>query len=414
MGDDEEMLSRVGHGGLNDRRMVLLLFLVPLIAYTLTAGVHHPWGGDMYTYVSVTRHLVEQGTLILDDDHGIAWNAVAHVSLGADGHYYSKYAPGYPLLCVPFFVLLGPFGCFFLSALAGALTIPILYKFCRLYGVGKTAASLSSMGYAFCSLNWVYARTTFPAEVLTLLVTAGMYLVVSSLSAKGAKRCIYAGFLLGYVVLVKSVVAVVWVPVLFYLLWKRRVKEFVFLLIPLYLCTAAFMGYNQAIYGDPLTTGYHVNSGTMAATMIAPFNELEAPYGWSTPPHLGLTGLLFDPYHGIFSVSPALLLSFLGFVHSRDKRDRLLLLGAVFFSLVFAQMSWWAWWGCDNFGARLIHPVDAILIVPLSLALEENAGKRWFLAVFLTLFFASFVISALGALTETLWTTEPYFRFLKG
>jgi hypothetical protein len=115
----------------SERVHCLLLFLFFLIVYIATISVHTTIDGDQYTYVAMTRHLVEERSLVLTQDRG-----PAHISLGADGNYYPKYPPGYPLLAAPLFIMYGTTGCYFLSAILSAGVLPILYKLCRLCRTG--------------------------------------------------------------------------------------------------------------------------------------------------------------------------------------------------------------------------------------------------------------------------------------
>ena len=377
----------------------LILFLFFLIVYLTTISAHTTITGDQYTYVAMTRHLVEDHSLILTEDRG-----PAHISLGADGNYYPKYPPGFPLLAAPLFILYGTSGCYFLSAIVSAGVIPILYKLCRLCGSSQNAALLTGEIYGISSLNWVYARTTFVEGLLTFLAIAGVYLVVLSAVKANYGLSALAGVPIGYIALVKTVMVVICLPLIVYLLAKRRLKNCAAFICILALFAGSLMLYNAKIYGDPLISGYQVNAGSIWNPVLPPFNELEPPYGWSVPFYIGLKGLLVDVQHGLFTFSPILLLAIAGFPYMRRQRLEAPLLFFAFLSVVLLNMSWWCWDGGLSFGARLIHPFDVFLAVPLATLLHRHGGNPAVRAVTTFLFAVSFVFIATGALTQNLWT----------
>lgn len=377
----------------------LLLFCFFLTVYIATISVHTTIDGDQYTYVTMTRHLVEDHSLVLTEDRG-----PAHISLGVDGNYYPKYPPGFPILAAPLFLAFGVSGCYFLSAIVSAGVIPILYKLCRLCGAGQNAAFLACEIYGIASLNWSYARTTFVEGVVTFLAIAGVYLVVLSAVKANIGLSALAGIPIGYIALVKTVMVVICLPMILYLIAKRKPKNCATLIAVLALFAGFLMLYNARLYGDPLVSGYQVNAGSIWNPVIPPFNELRPPYGWSAPFQIGLKGLLVDVRHGLFTFSPILLLAFAGFPYMRRMRIEALLLLLAFLSAVLLNMSWWFWQGGTSFGARLIHSFDVFLAVPLALLFDRHGNNPLLRAVAMFLFAISFVLIATGSLTQNLWT----------
>jgi len=383
----------------SDKAYCLLLFLFFLTVYIATISAHTSIDGDQYTYVAMTRHLVEDHSLVLTQDRG-----PAHISIGADGNYYPKYPPGFPLLAAPLFAVYGATGCYFLSAIVSAGVIPVLYKLCRLLGAGQNAALLTSEIYGIGSLNWVYARTTFVEGTVTFLAIVGVYLAVLSVVRANAGLCVLAGIPIGYIALVKTVMVVISVPLIVYLIAKRRTKHCTAFVFVLALFAGSLMLYNATVYGDPLVSGYQVNAGSIWNPVLPPFNELKPPYGWSVPPQIGLRGLLVDVRHGLFTFSPILLLALAGFPYMRKMRLEALLLLLAFLSAVVLNMSWYFWQGGTSFGARLIHPFDVFLAIPLATLLDRRGSKPVFRALITFLFVVSFAFAATGALTQNLWT----------
>ena len=93
------------------------------------------------------------------------------------------------------------------------------------------------------------------------------------------------------------------------------------------------------LFGTPLSTGYHFESGE----------------GFNANWLLGLWGLLFSPYRGLFWYTPLAILSVLawpGFI--RRHRAEGWLTAVVTLVMVALFGKWWMWWGGFAWGPRFL------------------------------------------------------------
>lgn len=177
---------------------------------------------------------------------------------------------------------------------------------------------------------------------------------------------------------------------------------------------AAWMLYNVACFGGPLSVGFLAHSD-------AGFSQAYQS-GWLgiQPPDLAaVPGLLFSPARGLFFVSPALLLGPWGLLltvrrqsnqgvdaqYTVTRTEAAVCVGVVVAVLAFATttVDWRAGWA---YGPRYLVPVVPFLLVGVAAAIREQSPAR----NVSTYFAAAGVIgvgwSVLAMLTTPLWVQE--------
>ena len=156
---------------------------------------------------------------------------------------------------------------------------------------------------------------------------------------------------------------------------RQRLQRGILFSLPVIACILIVGSYNFARLGTVLASGYSPHEG---------FNQ---------PPHLGLYGLLFSPYRGLFWYSPLLLAALPGWFMLKDRllaHSTALLSGVT----VLAFASWWSWHGGATWGPRFLVTITPLMTLWLAPLLTR---KNWLSATTLGLFGASVAVQTLGA-----------------
>jgi len=204
------------------------------------------------------------------------------------------------------------------------------------------------------------------------------------------------GTLLALLIGVNTVNIVFVLVIAAYIFWgqKIRLADIAKFFAPIALGLALLGVYNWARFGSPLTSGYHFAEGE----------------GFNSPLLIGLYGLFFSPYRGLFWYNPILILAIPGWLMLRRRLPRLAWLTLALIALqALAFASWWSWHGGIVWGPRFLLP--ALPLATLALAPIINAArKQRFLFVILGVFtLLSVGVQVLGALYDYL-TYDGYLR----
>jgi hypothetical protein len=152
--------------------------------------------------------------------------------------------------------------------------------------------------------------------------------------------------------------------------------------------------YNWARFGSPFTSGYHFAEGE----------------GFNNPLLIGLYGLFFSPYRGLFWYNPILILAIPGWLMLRRQTPRLAWLVLALIALqALAFASWWSWHGGIVWGPRFLLPalpLATLALVPLVHAARKQRSLFVLVGVFVLI---SAGIQILGALYDYL-TYDGYLR----
>jgi hypothetical protein len=339
---------------------------------------------DEFALFGVADNLANGGTVAIDS---LWWaqksSAFPPGVQGADGHLYSKLAPGMSLAVFPLVWLAHKIG---LGAVSTALTANILvtaltFSWLSQYltGLGLTtrkAVTVAGLAGA-TTLAWPYARFLFAAPLFSL----GLVLALRSGYRRQPGR---TGLSLALCVLTRAE-ATLAVPWFVWYLWPRRGRrgrplgQLLRFVLPLAVAGLILAGYNWVRFENPIRTGY---GG-------------ELLFGFQPK---ALWTLLFGPGLGFFVYAPLLAIGLTGTGDSlrRWPRETILSLGLAL-SLWGFYGSWHAWDGGWGWGPRFLVPLVPLLCLPLAALLDKT--RRWRGLIYLAAL-AGAVINAAGATVD--------------
>lgn len=380
------------------------VFLFALVAYGATTG------GSMATDVmsyEVTKGIVEQGTVGMSRD---VFHMEAH--RGVDGRYYAPYGIGHAVYSVPFYVAaraaerwtglsagreesVRKAGFVAGSAVAGALTVWVVFLFAWRLSSSARAASMTALAVGFGTFLWPYAKFGFSAPLAALCVAAGTYGVWTGVRLDRPAMLALGGSGFGGALLVKHELALLCLPVGLWIIvesrrqgsrnvdWRLVGRRAVYSGAPVLAAMLITLYYNHVRFGNPLDTGY-LRDDTVASGSF-----------W-----VGLTGLLFSPGRSLFLYSPIAavgLAALIGFAR-RDRSTALLLAGEFLIALCFYASL--AHWDAErSYGPRYLLPVVPLIVLPLAPWLAESGSglRRRVLSV---LFIVSVLVQLPGVFVD--------------
>src|ERR1700674_974339 len=272
-------------------------------------------------------------------------------------------------------------------------TAYLVARFVRDLGFSGKVALLAFASYGIASPAIVYAKEDFPQPLLALLLIAGLLAANRYRISGRFAWLLAAGGTLVVAVLVRQVEGSFLLPALLLMVvpdlrprrWDRGTIRDIAVIVGAYAVAVGLtLGVDWLRFGSPLVTGY---------TNVS----------WSTPPWVGLPGVLLGPSRGILWQFPLLALAPLGLWRLRMTQHARV--GAVMAGLILvlylhtSLLSYW--WGGDDWGARLFVPVWPLVAI---LAAIGAASLRPSLRVWLpaTLFAAGVVWAVPGTVTDLL------------
>lgn len=374
----------------------LLFFLLSTVYYATASGITSSNDGSHYALI---RTIVENRTFALQqfDDYAEGND----IAITEDGRLFSDRPPGTALAGALFYlagdlfpeplqrlpsrhddqnprlayVLLFP-------VFAGAGTAVVLYTLMRLLDISRAAAATAVLMFGLGTVHWKYSSVLFSHALSSFLVILAVYLSMRIVRQGQGRVVTYGvlGLLLGFSVLTEYSNALLILILLGYLLlnnrpldWRSMLSSFG-ILVAGGLLSALFLAlYNNSNFGSPLRLSYSyaINypwASSFATTFNFPLAEgLKgllvggAGDGWCDGPCLN---------HGLFLLSPVLLLALPGWYFYYGNARRECLLTAVLFLtylLLFARHRTFHGFTADG---RYLTPFLGLLAIPLAYTLQ--------------------------------------------
>jgi hypothetical protein len=406
-----------------------LKLLALLLACTFAYFVGPPaWNQN--SRLALTRALVEQGQVAIDDFHATTGDKSLR-----DGHFYSDKAPGVSLLStIPYALLvverkltggelpdvrvqtLDPAIAAAGQAPAPADRLPgdvLIYNpahrvalwLCRMLVISlpsvlagllmfvlllrqttRTAALGTTLIWLLATPALGYACGLYGHQIVAALLFAAFALVVleSPLGMRTRNLGLLIGSLLGWAVLCEYTSAVPVVLLLGWATWRRGFALGGWIALGGIPWALILAGYHAWAFGSPLATGYDF-------VYLEEFAEgMEVNYGIGAPDPAVLIQLLFGSYRGLFYLAPALLLAAWGLavmvVDAPRRSSEALIRGDLLLSValiayyLLLNAGYYMWDGGAALGPRHAVPMLPFLCLGLAAALDRVPWATWGLA----------------------------------
>jgi hypothetical protein len=280
-----------------------------------------------------------------------------------------------------------------IQILVTVATAYLVARFVRDLGFGTKVALLAFASYGIASPAIVYAREDFPQPLLGLFLTAGLLAAHRYRTSGLHAWLLAAGGILVLAVLARQVEGSFLLPALLLMVvpdlrprrWRRGTIRDIAVVVGAYaIAVALIFVVDWLRFGSPFVTGY-----------INP--------RWTTPPWVGLPGVLLSPSRGIVWQFPLLVLAPLGLRRlwlTPYRRVAAVMAGLIVLLYVHTALLV-PWWGGDDWGARLFVPVWPLVAILAAIgAVSLRPSLRLWLPA--TLFVAGVVWAVPGTVTDLL------------
>lgn len=381
-------------------KTAILVFLVSLLAYLLTAS-GHLYSPDEEVMFRMTD------SLVVDHDLAIAPLPMNFATrTGIDGKEYAQYGVGQPVLAIPFYLAgraLSPmaseatwrriygldpnpgdktfaenpaasiaerFGIAFYNIFASALLAALLYGLLMEIFGHRGASLLGCLLYALGSLAWAHSRPFYSETTGALFIVLGWFALFRSCRGHMIRWNLLAGAATGYAALVRMDSVILYPATALVLLGpvlkaardqRPRLHPFIAFCVPALCCGAILLGLNKIEYGGLFEMGY---------------SDQAEGISFHTPLFVGLYGFLFSIGKGIFFFSPGLILGLFGWraLTIRNPWLTAAVLMATLFPLIFMS-KWQNWTGGWTWGPRHIFMIHPFLAIPATAWLASNWNR---------------------------------------
>lgn len=252
------------------------------------------------------------------------------------------------------------------------------------YAFGTSTWSISSRGL------WLHTTSQLIISLIILVFLAGL---------KKDKYIKWAGLLLGLAVLARPTNIVIAFVMSAYVFFYQREHFIKFVLLALPTIFLWFL-FNYVLYGSFFVEGYAAKND----------------HNWTTSLTTSVPGLLFSPARSFLFISPPLILSYYGIMHTVNKKRKkdidilMSFLGIVFILSFLLISKWWAWQGANAFGYRML--TEYLPIVGAFTYLVSIKFSKPFKVLLIVFMFYSFYIHTNAVVfrksrceEEHLWTT---------
>lgn len=403
---------------MTDKPTKTLSFL-PIIIFCLTLTVYlfspNITSTDSCFSTYLARSIVSQGNTNLDEmKEGIKQvekltkKKFDNLAIN-NGHYYSIYPIGTPLLATPLILVLDKYFDHFsqikptlinlmeeqiIASLFTALAAVFVYKIVyRLLASNKKSLFVTLI-FAFGTSAWSTAsRALWQHGPSILMLSIALYLLI--LASQKSRLIQYASIPLAmsYVIRPTNSLAIMIFSIMVLIYYKNYWLKYCLWSLTIAL---PFLLYNLSIYQSILSPYYWFS---YEARQITLWGYVQA-----------LLGTLFSPGRGLFIFTPILLFSGYGlFLKIKQKQfyhlDLALLIIIVLHWLIISTLQ--KWWGGFSYGPRLftdLLPYFIYFLIPVVQTLNLKTIKQALITTLFVLFIAaSFFIHGRGAVAANVW-----------
>lgn len=367
----------------------------------------------------LVKSLIIDKTLYLDKYAAESLPDIAH----KDGHYFSVFQPGLSVLAVPFFkigqIVNNPvIATFALPALFTIFSALFIFFFALKLNQKPFSAFIAAIIYCLCTIAWSYSITLYAHTASAFCLIAAFYFAYRSRNSSGF-RFFLVWFFYGLAALIDYPNLIIGLPILIYFfrenfyLKKIKIKNnfytilnarltFFYSAIPFVALLGLLFFYNAETLGNwfEIAHNYRVTeliknlpSYHYSITKVFDFQNIEN----------GLFTLLISPNRGLLVYSPIAILAFWGFIRLFQRRPYFAkYIGLTFLANLLVYALFYDPWGGWAYGPRYLIVTLPLIAILVAESYESFKEKTFFVLIFILMFFSSFSISLLGALTTNL------------
>jgi hypothetical protein len=284
----------------------------------------------------------------------------------------------------------------FYGPLFTALSVSVLFKICRSYGISSKNSIFVSFMYAFTTMAWGYSQTSLSSPPMIFFALSGFYYYKIWNKNNSPRYLIFSGISFGFAFLTRSDAVLFIVPLFFLILYllksrKAKIKSLLGFIIP----TFSAYGIHHLIWN--IRNGFS-SVGSHAYNTI---DSVSAGVN-SNPVLMNIFGMFFSPGVGLFVFSPILVSVFVGFFdfYKKHKTDSFLFLGFIStFLYTFGTGEYWH--GLNGWGPRYLLPIIPFFLIPIAFSLEKRGTV--FKLLLIILGGLGFFINLVYLLQDTHW-----------
>lgn len=307
------------------------------------------------------------------------YNTIAHNILS--GSIYTSdslersYTIGFPVVAAPFIALFGDIGGYIANTLIIWAGLIIFYCIARRFA-GSGLSIVATLILAFTTLDYFYAASCYTEPLAQLMVLLSIFFILPRKGKESDVRAfIVSGVFVALNLFIRPHYILLAAPFVLYLFFNEQghisvTKKPLFFAIGAGAVGVLWMIRNTAVFGGPLTFEYSrlMNSYIPGAASSYMKGNI----------FLGSHSLFFDQYHGLFTITPILLLFPAGLRNmylNGKKTESLMLLTAVALMAVFAAASAYPFTEF-GLGSRHMLPVMPLMVLPLVFFLDSRLFSR--------------------------------------
>jgi len=338
--------------------------------------------------------------------HTIAENILSG-DVYAEGSLERSYTIGFPVVALPFIALFGRIGGYVANAVIMWTCLVVFYLTARRYASRAKSLVLTAV-LAFATLNWFYAASCYTEPLSQLLLVLAFYfLTVDDNAPRRRTALAAAGCLAALNLFVRPHYILVAAPFFLYL-WVRaadgkpRFDRSAFLFAGGAAAVIVLWAVRNAlVFGGPFTFEYSRLVDSYIPGAVSSYIKGNV--------FLGMHRLLFDQYHGLFTITPILLVFPAGLRSmwlAGRRAESLVIFATVLVMILFAAASAYPFTEF-GLGSRHMLPVLPLMLLPAVFFLD---GRMFSRSVIIVLALYSFYHAGIG------WFTggEPGMGFFLG
>ncbi|HUT63732.1 MAG TPA: hypothetical protein VMZ04_07225 [Anaerolineae bacterium] len=315
-----------------------------------------PFRVDEYNYYAIARNVLSG-------------------RLYEEGSYERGFTVGFPLIAAPFIAVLGKIGGYVANMFIIWISLVFFFLILRRYG-SRWKALIITIILAFATLNWFYAVSCYTEPLSQLLVLLSFYLITMDRDSRRWDLAVFlAGFSTALNLFVRPHYILLVMPFFLYL-WIHKHKKHIFdnrafiFTAGAAIILVIWIIRNVVVFGGPLTFEYSRLIDTYVPGTASSYMKGNV--------FLGTHRLLFDQYHGLFTITPILLLFPAGlrsmWLNGFKKDSLVLFISVVMIALFVASGSYpFTEFGL---GSRHMLPVIPLMMVPCIFFLDEKLFSR--------------------------------------